>query len=107
MALALPALFVFSIVFRPIPLERQRAAEDFFLKINSDSDSTKIISLFVKNPLKYPSCLVYADSKEQSVLLGQLDSMGAYTFKVPAPLVSVRLFDAIHRKDITEFSITK
>jgi hypothetical protein len=98
---------VLSIVFRPKSIERQYAAEDFSWKINSDSDSIWVVSVSVKNPLQFPSCLVYAECKEQNILLGQLDSVGDYIFETPAQIVRIRLFDAIHQKDITEFIINK
>jgi hypothetical protein len=107
LAFVLPLLFVLSIVFRPKSIERQYAAEDFSWKINSDSDSIWVVSVSVKNPLQFPSCLVYAERKEQNILLGQLDGVGDYIFETPAQIVRIRLFDAIHQKDITEFIINK
>jgi hypothetical protein len=107
LAFALPLLFVLAIVFRPNPIERQYAAEDFSWKINSDSDSIWVVSVAVNNPLQFPSCLVYAEGGTQKLLLGQLDGVGDYTFHAPAQIVRIRLFDAIHQKDITEFIINK
>jgi hypothetical protein len=106
-AFLLPLLFVLSIVFRPPSLERLNDPEDFSWKVKAASDSVWIISVSVKNPLQSPSCLVYADDGKQKVLLGQLDSLGDYTFKAPTQVTRIVLLDLIHQRKITEFIINR
>lgn len=107
LAIVLPLMFVLSIVFRPTSIEKQSDTEDFSWKINAASDSIWIVSVSVKNPLQYPSCLVYAESGTQKVLLGQLEGVGDYSFKLPFQEGRIQFFDAIHQKEITKFLINE
>lgn len=107
LAVALPLLFVLAIVFRPPSHEIHYEAEDFSWKINSTSDSVSVVSISVKNPLKFPSCLVYAKRDAQKKLVGQLDGVGDYRFDVPSDITLIQLVDAIHQHEITEFLINK
>ncbi len=107
LALVLPLMFVLAIVFRPGSIETQNASEDFSLKISKTSDSVWVVSVSVKNSLQYPSCLVYAESGTLKVLLGQLEGVGDYPFRLPFHEGRIQFFDAIHQKEITEFLINE
>jgi hypothetical protein len=101
-----PVVFVLAIVLRPMPSSNYVQSEnDFAFRVEKMTNSTAQLSVELINSLKEPSCLVYVSFNSDDILLGKIDRQGIYKFELPTDnkgSVTVRLYDAIHKKVIIQ-----
>ena len=104
LAIVLPVTFVIAILMRPHSIVNYKRIEnDFSFSVKKIADSTVQVIINVKNPLKVPSCLVYASFPSKDILLGTLDHQGVYKFEIKRrddEDIRVKLYDAIHKREI-------
>ena len=109
LAFVLPVLFIAAIVVRPpLPGNVTNIKDTFVAELRTLTDSTSAIQIRVTKPLALPSCLVFHTIGSREILLGKLGHQGAHTFVIPTPEqhVTLKLYDAIHEKTITSFTLT-
>lgn len=110
LAVLLPVMFVAAILLRPNSfVNYQPMEDDFSFSLKKLTDSTAQVSINVKNALKVPSCLIYASLSSKDILLGKIDHHGLYNFEVKtqvAKAISIRLYDAIHKREIAHVQLT-
>jgi hypothetical protein len=110
LAVVMPFLFILAIWLRPDSRSDYHSVEkDYSFGLQHLSDSTSQINIDVKNPLRVPSCIVYASIGQQRVLLGKLGSQGTYRFEIENKNqrdVELRLYDPLSKKEITTVSLT-
>lgn len=104
LAIALPVTFAAAILMRPrFVVNQHRIENDFSFSVKKIADSTVQVIINVKNPLKVPSCLVYASFASKDILLGTLDHQGLYKFEIKKQDdqdIHVKLYDVIHKREI-------
>ena len=108
-AFLLPLLFFLAIWLRPNSFENYQGFEnDFSFNLKKLTDSTAQVIIDVKNSLKVPSCLVYVSFSTKDVLLGTLNRRGLYNFEVKTKEqeIRLRLYDAIHKREIALIQLT-
>jgi hypothetical protein len=105
----LPVIFVLAILFRLDSISKyDRVKNDFSFNVKKLTHSTAQLTVVLKNSLQVPSCLVYISSNSKDVLLGKVDHQGSHSFEIPVDQenVIVKLYDAIHKKEIMRTELT-
>lgn len=108
-AVMLPVIFFLAIVFRPDSISKYaQVKDDFSFSVKKLTNSMARLTVELKNPLQVPSCLVYISLNSKDVLLGKVDQKGSYDFEIPATQesITVRLYDGIHKQEITRTELT-
>ena len=74
--------------------------------VNNNDETTLQIRL--KTPLKHPSALVYTLNKwgQKDQLLGQLQGIGDYEFRLDTPFEGILLYDAIKEEEIEKLEFS-
>lgn len=109
LAVVLPVIFMLAILFRPDSISKyDHVKDDFSFNVKKLTNSTAQLTVVLKNSLQVPSCLVYISSNSKDILLGKVDHQGSHSFEIPVdqPNVTVKLYDAIHKKEITRTELT-
>ncbi|MFZ6014135.1 MAG: hypothetical protein ACOYXT_27585, partial [Bacteroidota bacterium] len=70
------------------------------------NDSTSRIEIEVLNPLKAPSCAIYAVSDNKKVLLGLLTVRRTYVYDAPSNTQNLILYDKFHDSVILQKKIS-
>lgn len=109
LAVVLPVVFILAILFRPDSISKyDQVKNDFSFNVKKLTNSTAQLTVVLKNSLQVPSCLVYISSNSKDVLLGKVDHQGSHSFEIPVDQenVTVKLYDAIHKKEIMRTELT-
>jgi hypothetical protein len=69
-------------------------------------ESTNHIEVILKSPLKNPSSIVYTltDDNSKGELIGQLSTVGIYSFKLKKAVKGVVIYDALKESLITKLA---
>jgi len=109
LAVFLPIMFCLAIFLRPdAPPQYERMnKDDFSFTMKKLTKNVGQLTIELKNSLSVPSCVVYLSSPSQNVLLGTIEQIGSYHFDIPVfeKAVTVRLYDPIHKKEITQAEV--
>lgn len=109
LAVVLPVIFMLTILLRPDSISKyDRVKNDFSFNVKKLTNSTALLTVVLKNSLQVPSCLVYISSNSKDVLLGKVDHQGSHSFEITVDQenVTIKLYDAIHKKDIMRTELT-
>lgn len=109
LTVVLPVVFMLAILFRPDSISKyDQVKNDFSFNVKKLTNSTAQLTVVLKNSLQVPSCLVYISSNSKDVLLGKVDHQGSHSFEIPVDQenVTVKLYDAIHKKEIMRTELT-
>ena len=121
MALILPLLIFMSvrhIKFNSGVAEASSSAEltpnalvveqDWIRTAIVDTKDGNTLHLRLKKPLKHPSALVYAlnDQGQKGDLLGQLQGIGDYEFKINSSFGGILIYDAIKEVEIEKLEFS-
>jgi hypothetical protein len=109
LAVVLPVFFMLAILSRPDSNSNyEQVKNDFSFDVKKLTNSTAQVTVELKNSLRMPSCLIYISSNSKDILLGQVTHRGAYRFEIPVEQenVTVKLYDAIHQKEIMRTELT-
>lgn len=80
-----------------------KTAENGFIKASLYENTVEII---LKSPLKSSSAIIYSLKDEnKSDIIGQVSSVGVYSFKLKEPIKAILLFDEIKNEDITQLAL--
>ena len=105
-----PILFCLAILLRPASTSEHDDINevDFSFMLSTLTTDMNRLTVELKNPLRVPSCIVYASYDSRELLLGKLDRKGSYHFDIPTTpkAITVRLYDAIHKKEITRAEVS-
>ena len=110
LAVLLPLFFIAAILFRPVtPSWKAIGSNEISARIESNTDSTSLITLDVGKFIKTPSCAVILSNPSREWVLGTLDRQGVYTFVTPKiePPATLKLWDAIHHSSIGSIALTQ
>jgi len=106
MAIVLPIVFALALLLRPLSRVQAIESSDFYFRLTT-SNGKCIVSIQLLNPLRAPSCVVYATANTgEKIILGTINSIGNYTFTSSLRIESVSLFDAINKKEIASHRFT-
>jgi hypothetical protein len=86
--------------FRPSPKPTKTYDKDCIIQTKRSTDSTLVISIEVRNPIRVPTCLVYARVKGKDLLVGNITTTGNYSFDAPGATDAIILFDKIHNVEL-------
>jgi hypothetical protein len=102
--IALPLFFAAAIIYRPHSNSNyNRHKDDFHFSARKLTNSSIALTVTLANALRAPSCLVYAKSENDEILLGKIGQRGTYNFVIPAAQsITVRLYDPIRDMDIAQ-----
>ena len=110
LAVLLPLFFIVAVLFRPVaPSGKATGNNKFSATIESNTDSTSLVTLDVGKFIKTPSCVVILSNPSREWVLGTLDRQGIYTFvtpKIELP-ATLKLWDAIHDSSIDSVALTQ
>ncbi len=105
----LPLCFILALLFRPAsPSQYNPGTSDFAFAVKKLTNSSSQLTVELRNTLRAPSCLVYVSSGSDDLLLGTIDHKGSYQFEFPdsGKKISIRLYDAIHKRDIMQTNVS-
>lgn len=105
LAVALPILFIVTLLMRPQPAHKEVADRQFKFSHTRQSDSTYSVSVSLVSPLTDASCLVFGVVGTDRELHGAITDQGAYTFLVNVNTEKLILHDGLRKRDIIEYSL--
>jgi len=110
LALLLPLFFITAVVIRPsVPSSKVFPHSAFGATIESNTDSTYLVTIEVERVIKAPSCVIILSNTTKELALGVVDRQGTYSFiteKVELP-ATLKLWDAIHHRVIESVPLIK
>jgi len=110
LAVLLPLFFIMAVVIRPsVPSPKVFPHNAFGAMIESNTDSTYLVTIEVEHFIKAPSCVIILSNTTTELALGIVDGQGTYSFvieKVELP-ATVKLWDAIHHRAIDSVPLIK
>lgn len=107
--IVLPLCFILALSFRPTsPSQYNPVTDDFAFAVKKLTNSSSQLTVELRNALRAPSCLVYVSSGSDDILLGTIGHKGSYQFEFQdsGKKISIRLYDAIHKKDIMQTNVS-
>lgn len=99
-AITLPLAFTLAMAFRPRIKLAKTYGKECIIQTKQVTDSTLIISIEVRNPIRVPNCLVYAQVNGKNLLVGNITTTGIYSFDAPVTAKAIILFDKIHHVEL-------
>ncbi len=105
--IAFPLGIFLALILRPDQTIESFSSSDFEINATTLNDSTQLIHIEVKNPLRYPSCIVIGIDLDKQLVLGSVSKKGNYDFKTLPSINRIILVDKLKGVDILNFSLKK